>query len=59
MVEDKKNFLDLLLKMLCLSPTKRITAAQALNHPFFEQIQKEEHEAKVKAQENTDANEIN
>lgn len=35
MVSDKKNFIDLLLKMLCLSPSKRIKADEALKHPFF------------------------
>lgn len=38
MVSDKKNFIDLLLKMFCYSPSKRISAAEALNHPFFKNI---------------------
>ncbi|KAJ1387611.1 kinase-like domain-containing protein, partial [Ochromonadaceae sp. CCMP2298] len=29
---------DLLLKMLALDPAKRITAAQALQHPYFTQV---------------------
>lgn len=28
---------DLLLKMFIFDPSKRITATQALNHPFFEE----------------------
>lgn len=53
MVADKKNFLDLLLKMLCYSPTKRITAEQAMNHPFFEEIRKKQFEAKSKNEDKT------
>jgi serine/threonine protein kinase len=34
-VNDKNNFLDLLLKMLTYLPEKRITAKEALSHPFF------------------------
>lgn len=40
MVEDRKNFIDLLLKMFCYLPSKRITAKEALKHPFFKDIQK-------------------
>ena len=35
MVEDKKNLIDLLSKMLAYLPSKRITAEQAMAHPFF------------------------
>lgn len=38
-VNDKNNFLDLLLKMLTYLPEKRITAKEALNHPFFSDLQ--------------------
>lgn len=41
MVEDRVNFIDLLLKMFCYVPSKRITAAQALKHPFFKGIGKD------------------
>jgi serine/threonine protein kinase len=37
-VDDKNNFIDLLLKMLSYLPEKRITAKEALNHPFFSDI---------------------
>ncbi len=37
-VSDKNNFLDLLLKMLTYLPEKRITASQALKHPFFSDL---------------------
>lgn len=49
MVNDKKNFIDLLLKMFNFSPSKRISAADALNHPFFKNIhlKKGEEPAKV------------
>jgi len=40
MVEDRKNFIDLLLKMLTYSPSKRITAEEALKHKFFENCKK-------------------
>lgn len=40
MVEDRANFIDLLLKMFCYVPSKRITAAEALKHPFFKGIGK-------------------
>jgi glycogen synthase kinase 3 beta len=38
-VNDKNNFLDLLLKMLAYLPEKRITASEALKHPFFDDIE--------------------
>ena len=31
-------FVDLLSKMLCIDPTKRITAKEALQHPYFNEI---------------------
>jgi dual-specificity kinase len=33
-----KNFLDLLKKMFVYDPSQRITAKQALNHPFFKEM---------------------
>lgn len=47
MVEDKKNLIDLLLKMFAYLPSKRITAQQAMAHPFFKDI----HEGKVEVKE--------
>lgn len=41
MVEDKTNFIDLLLKMLEYVPEKRISAKDALLHPFFKGIEEE------------------
>ncbi|KAL9651206.1 hypothetical protein ABK040_008277 [Willaertia magna] len=35
--ENDVHELDLLKRMLCYDPEKRITAAEALQHPFFEQ----------------------
>lgn len=37
-VSAKNNFLDLLLKMLAYLPEKRITAKEALSHPFFNDV---------------------
>jgi serine/threonine protein kinase len=34
-VTNKNQFIDLLLKMLTYLPEKRITAEQALEHPYF------------------------
>lgn len=36
--------LDLLDKLLCFDPTHRITAEEALAHPFFEEYHDEEDE---------------
>ena len=33
---DKKNFIDLLGRMLCFDYSKRINTYEALNHPFFD-----------------------
>lgn len=35
---DDEYFVDLLIKMLNPDPTKRITAKEALNHPYFDSI---------------------
>lgn len=40
MVKDYDNFVDLLLKLLEYVPEKRITAADALKHPFFANMDK-------------------
>lgn len=46
----KSQFLDLLLKMLAFLPEKRITAKEALEHPFFnDATTKREDVAKEKA----------
>lgn len=41
MVKDYENFEDLLLKMLQYLPERRISAADAMNHPFFADLQKQ------------------
>lgn len=38
MVKDFDNFHDLLLRMLQYLPERRISAAEAMNHPFFDEI---------------------
>ena len=38
MVTDITNFEDLLLKMLQYIPERRITAREAMNHPFFDDV---------------------
>lgn len=38
-VTNKTNFIDLLLKMLTYLPEKRITAEQALEHPYFSDLE--------------------
>ena len=38
MVQDKKNFIDLISKMLHYLPSKRISAEEAMNHPFFKDL---------------------
>ena len=37
-VSNKNHFFDLLLKMLCYLPEKRITAKEALSHAYFNDI---------------------
>lgn len=37
-VNDIENLLDLLKKMLDYIPTRRITASEALKHPFFKNL---------------------
>lgn len=37
-VKDRNNFIDLLLKMLTYLPERRITAKDALKHPFFDDL---------------------
>lgn len=55
MVEDKKNFIDLLSKMLAYLPSKRITAEQAMAHPFFKDSQQSLQESKdISAVEESD-----
>lgn len=36
-----ENGVDLLLKMIQLEPSKRISAKEALNHPYFNDVDKE------------------
>lgn len=38
MSKDKANMIDLLEKMLRYDPTQRITAKDALNHPYFDDV---------------------
>lgn len=38
------NAIDLLKKMMTFDPNKRISAEDALNHPFFEDIHYEDEE---------------
>lgn len=37
-IKDYKNLMDLLLKMFNYIPSKRITAEEALKHPFFADV---------------------
>jgi len=37
-IQDYENLMDLLLKMFAYIPSQRITAAEALNHPFFKDV---------------------
>lgn len=37
-IEDKNNLIDLLYKMFQFIPERRITASEALKHPFFKGI---------------------
>ena len=53
LIIDEKIALDLLRKMLEADPAKRITAAQALKHPFLEPVMKPEQNA---LEENIDEN---
>jgi serine/threonine protein kinase len=41
-IDDYENLEDLLLKMFAYIPSNRITAAEALKHPFFKDIIDEE-----------------
>ena len=37
-IKDYDNLMDLLIKMFEYNPCKRITAIEALNHPFFKDV---------------------
>lgn len=37
-IQDTENFLDLMYKMFEYIPSKRISASEALKHPFFKDI---------------------
>ena len=41
---DHENLLDLLYKMFEYLPEKRISASDAINHPFFDEIRPKYHE---------------
>ena len=43
MVDDRDNFIDLLLKMFAYLPERRITAKQAMSHAFFNGIRRFHH----------------
>lgn len=43
--KDREHLEDLLLRMLCIDQEKRITAADALQHPLFSKIEKNNHVA--------------
>ena len=43
------NGFDLLDKMLCYDPKKRISATDALDHPYFDSLDKSRY-AKIEAQ---------
>lgn len=42
-------FLALIERLVCYSPAKRLTAAEALKHPYFDEL-REERSLKVLAQ---------
>jgi glycogen synthase kinase 3 beta len=58
MVTDRKNFIDLILKMLNYSPSKRISAAEALKHPFFGDLRKQDLDSKSHTEVETEMNSI-
>ena len=37
-IKDYDNLMDLLIKMFEYNPSKRITAVEALDHPFFKDV---------------------
>lgn len=39
-IKDLENLMDLLTKMFQYLPERRITAKEALNHPFFREVAK-------------------
>lgn len=39
-LEDKKNGIDLIKKMLDIDPNSRLSAEECLTHPFFKSIKK-------------------
>jgi serine/threonine protein kinase len=39
-LEDKKNGIDLIKKMLDIDPNLRYSAEECLKHPFFQSIKK-------------------
>ena len=38
---ENDNFFDLIGKMLCINPTKRISAKDCLSHPWFDDLKNE------------------
>lgn len=40
-VSDRNSLIDLLLRCFAYVPSKRITAAEAANHPFFDSVRQE------------------
>jgi casein kinase II subunit alpha len=47
MSKDKANLIDLLEKMLRYDPSQRITAKDALNHAYFDDVKNNENVEKT------------